>query len=126
FHHDLVESSDDLARTPARGGGAGPRTDHDSRGPDLSITADTNTGDRCGTTVGTYEKRDSVPTSPSPDAAGAHARGYSCAGALSRARRPSAPAPHSRARRRHGAAAPISARYVGEAPSAIVLLQSSE
>src|SRR5262249_61254410 len=76
--------------------------------------------------AGTDAGRDAVATSTSPDSAGAHARRYSRPGARGKDRGPSAQAHRSWTRRKHGAAPSIPARYVGQAPSTLVLLQSPQ
>src|SRR5215510_9054402 len=100
--------------------------DRDGASADDGPPAGTSAGDDCGTTAGPHTKRDSVATSTSPDPAGADARGYSCPGASKRGRSPSAEAHHSCARRTHGATPAIPPRYVAQAPSALVLLQSPQ
>src|SRR5262249_4474463 len=100
--------------------------DRDGASADDGPPAGTRAGDDCGTTAGLHTKRDSVATSTSPDPAGGDGRGESSPGASKGGRSPSAGAHHSGARRRQGAAPAIPPRYVAQAPSALVLLQSPQ
>src|SRR5215813_2843369 len=100
--------------------------ERDGAGADSNTAAGLRAGDDGDATAITHARRDSVATSTYPDSGGAYAGGYSRRGASKGGGSPSVEARRSWARREHGAAPAIPPRYDGQAPSALVLLQSHQ